>query len=53
VTYIIPLSFGDELGMGLFKVRAKVNAEVDTQTGDLKKLNTPWYIQNFGFLFSK
>jgi hypothetical protein len=39
--------------LGLFKVRAKVNAEVDTQTGDLKKLNTPWYIQNFGFLFSK
>lgn len=39
--------------LGIFPVRARVTAEVDTETGDLKKLDTPWYIRNFGFLFGK
>lgn len=39
--------------LGVLPVRAKVRAEVNQETGDISKLNTPWFISTFGFLFSK
>lgn len=39
--------------LGLFKVKGKVEAEVDQETGEVSSLKTPWFISRFGFLFSK
>lgn len=39
--------------LGIIPVKAKVQAEVDTASGELTKINTPWYLTTFGFLFSK
>lgn len=39
--------------LGILPVTANVNAEIDPTTGDVTKLSTPWFINTFGFLFSK
>jgi hypothetical protein len=38
--------------LGLFKVRAEVEAEVDASTGDQRLVSQPWYLKYLGFLFS-
>lgn len=39
--------------LGIFPIRSNTTAEVDPTTGNVTKLNTSWFENTFGFLFSK